>query len=61
MNRKIYFNNQNLHITNAIEEDSTLKILGTAAHFGTANLNGEIVDDELEKVFSDLKQDYKEV
>lgn len=46
MNRKIYFNNQNLHITNAIEEDSSLKILGTAAHFGSANLNGEIVDEK---------------
>lgn len=45
MDKKLlYFNNTDLLITNAMEEDSFLRIEGTAAHFGTPNLNGEIVD-----------------
>ena len=44
MNKKIYFDNNDLLITNAVNEDGFLRIEGTAAHFDTPNLNGEIVN-----------------
>lgn len=40
----LYFDNNDLLITNAVNEDSFLRIEGSAAHFGTPNLNGEIVE-----------------
>ena len=46
MEQNIFFNSQNLLITNAVEEDNMLRIEGTAAHFGEANLNNEIVDEK---------------
>lgn len=46
MKQNIFFNSQNLLITNAVEEDNMLRIEGTAAHFGEANLNNEIVDEK---------------
>lgn len=44
MLNKIIFSANDLHIYNVSEESNMLKIDGTAAHFNTANLNGEIVD-----------------
>lgn len=44
MLNKIIFNSNDLHIYNVQEESNFIKIDGTAAHFNTANLNGEIVD-----------------
>lgn len=41
---KIFLDNTDLIITNAVEDKNFLKIDGTAAHFGSPNLNGEIVD-----------------
>lgn len=46
MENKIFLDNTDLIITNAVEEDKFLKIEGTAAHFNTPNLNGEIVDEK---------------
>ena len=44
MENKIYFDNTDLLITNAVEDADFLRIDGTAAHFNSPNLNGEIVD-----------------
>ena len=46
MKQNIFFDSQSLLITNAVEEDNLLRIEGTAAHFGEANLNNEIVDEK---------------
>lgn len=47
MDKKLlYFDNNDLLITNAMSDDAFLRIEGTAAHFGTPNLNGEIVEAE---------------
>ena len=44
MENKIFLDNTDLIITNAVENKDFLKIDGTAAHFNYPNLNGEIVD-----------------
>jgi len=44
MLNRVYFGGDDLRIFNAKEENSFIFIEGSAAHFGTANLNGEIVD-----------------
>ena len=59
MNQNIFFNSQNLLITNAVEEDNMLRIEGTAAHFGEANLNNEIVDEKSFDSFFLLYRDGK--
>ena len=56
---KIYFDNSELIINNAVEDDEFLRIDGTAAHFGTPNLNGEIVDDKSFASFFEMYADGK--
>lgn len=56
---KIYFDNNDLLITNAVNEDGFLRIEGTAAHFGSPNLNGEIVTAESFCNFFQLYNDGK--
>ena len=59
MLNKIYCGGNNLHIFNAVEKDSFIQIEGSAAHFGTPNLNGEIVDAASFDDFFALYQDGK--
>lgn len=44
MINKITFSAADMHIFNVSEESNLIKIDGTAAHFDTPNLNGEIVN-----------------
>ena len=56
---KIYFDNNDLLITNAVNDDGFLRIEGTAAHFGIPNLNGEIVESSSFNNFFELYNDGK--
>ena len=55
----IIFSANDLHIYNVSEESNLLKIDGTAAHFNTPNLNGEIVDAKSFENFFTLYNDGK--
>lgn len=44
MINKITFSANDMHIFNVSEESNLIKIDGTAAHFDTPNLNGEVVN-----------------
>lgn len=59
MLNKIIFSSNDLHIYNVQEESNLVKIDGTAAHFNTPNLNGEIVDAKSFENFFSLYNDGK--
>ena len=56
---KIFLDNNDLLITNAVEDDKFLRIEGSAAHFDVPNLNGEIVSESSFDEFFELYSDGK--